>query len=100
MNNQLCRISKMNDLIKVCDFGRHALCGYFPTSPNENLEFGRLSLAWSPSSGLLQLEDDLCIENMYGEDYGYRSGLNKSMVSHLERKVKYLISIVGQENCE
>ena len=100
MNEKFCRISRKNDLITVCDFGRHALCGYFPSSSNENLEFGRLSLGWSPSSELLQLEDDLCLENMYGENYGYRSGLNKSMVSHLERKVRYLISIVGEENCK
>ena len=100
MYKKACRISKKNDLITVCDFGNHALCGYFPSSPNENLEFGRLSLAWSPSSGLLQLEDDLYIENMYGENYGYRSGLNNSMVSHLERKAKFLISIIGEENCE
>ena len=30
---------------------------------------------------------------MYGNDYGYRSGLNKSMVNHLSRKAKYLESI-------
>ncbi len=100
MDEKFCRISKKNDLITVCDFGKHALCGYFPSSTSENLEFGRLSLAWSPSSELLQLEDDLCIDNMYGENYGYRSGLNTSMISHLERKVKYLISIVGEDNCE
>ena len=95
-----CRISKKDDVITVCDFGNHSLCGYFPRSTNEKLEFGRLSLGWSPSSGLLQLEEDLSIENMYGENYGYRSGLNSSMVDHLKRKVNYLLSVVGKDNCE
>ena len=63
MDEKFCRISKKNDLITVCDFGEHALCGYFPSSTSENLEFGRLSLAWSPSSELLQLEDDLYLQD-------------------------------------
>ncbi len=31
---------------------------------------------------------------MYGENYGYRSGLNQSMVTHLQEKVAYLERIV------
>jgi hypothetical protein len=30
------------------------------------------------------------LEEMYGMNYGYRSGLNKSMVDHLTQKVQYL----------
>ena len=29
---------------------------------------------------------------MYGQNYGYRSGLNKSMVNHLNNKVKKILS--------
>ena len=31
---------------------------------------------------------------MYGKNYGYRTGLNSSMVKHIEQKVKYLKSII------
>jgi hypothetical protein len=39
------------------------------------------------------MEHSYDLEEMYGENYGYRSGLNASMVSHLHKKVK---KILGQ----
>lgn len=32
---------------------------------------------------------------MYGDNYGYRSGLNASMVQHLQRKARFLESLAG-----
>ena len=98
MNNCFCRISKKDDLINVFDLGNHFMCGEFPGNINENIEKGRLSLGWSPSSGLLQLSEERDITSMYGENYGYRSGLNLSMVSHLKSKVNYLIELCKIEN--
>ena len=63
------------------------MCGEFPSSISENIEKGRLALGWSPSSGLLQLSEDRDIKSMYGQNYGYRSGLNSSMVDHLKKKL-------------
>ncbi len=51
---------------------------------------GPLELVWSPSSGLLQLKHSYAPSEMYGDNYGYRSGLNQSMVDHLTNKVRYL----------
>src|SRR2546425_10634406 len=31
---------------------------------------------------------------MYGQNYGYRSGLNQSMVNHLTEKVRYLERLI------
>jgi NDP-4-keto-2,6-dideoxyhexose 3-C-methyltransferase len=45
--------------------------------------------------GLLQLEHTYDHGEMYGENYGYRSGLNPSMVSHLHRKVERISSLVA-----
>src|SRR5262249_10019465 len=41
-------------------------------------------------SSLLQLAHSYAASEMYGENYGYRSGLNKSMVDHLTRKIRHL----------
>ena len=98
MNNCLCRISKKDDLINVFDLGNHYMCGEFPSSPNENINKGKLSLGWSPSSGLLQLSEQRDITSMYGQNYGYRSGLNLSMVTHLKNKVNYLLELCNIEN--
>ncbi len=85
-----CRISKKDDLITVCDLGRHHLCGNFPSSIDESIPIASLSLGWSPSSNLLQLRNKSDITDMYGDNYGYRSSLNISMVKHLKEKVKFL----------
>ena len=98
MDNCLCRISKKDDLINVFDLGNHHMCGEFPSSTTDHIEKGKLSLGWSPSSGLLQLSEERDITSMYGENYGYRSGLNLSMVSHLKNKVNYLLELCNIEN--
>ena len=43
--------------------------------------------------GLVQLRHSFAAEEMYGETYGYRSGLNRSMVEHLHRKADRLQEI-------
>jgi C-methyltransferase C-terminal domain/Methyltransferase domain len=62
----------------------------FPRSREERLTSGPLELVWCPDSGLLQLAHSYAASEMYGENYGYRSGLNQSMVEHLTRKIRHL----------
>lgn len=44
--------------------------------------------------GLVQLEHTFDLETMYGGDYGYRSGLNSSMVRHLKGKAERILRSV------
>jgi hypothetical protein len=46
------------------------------------------------SCGLVQLEHSFDLLEMYGDNYGYRSGLNKSMVNHLHAKVAKIQSLL------
>lgn len=87
---QKCRISGSNNLITVLDLGVQALTGVFPKDTREPITSGPLRLVWCPDSGLLQLQHTYCLTEMYGNNYGYRSGLNQSMVAHLHQKVKHL----------
>ena len=100
MQNQIssCRISKKSDLIQVVNLGSQDYCGHFPSSRSEQVPKGVLSLSWSPSSGLLQLDQELDIAPMYSDNYGYRSGLNKEMVSHLKSKTIKLQNLTDIEN--
>jgi hypothetical protein len=86
-----CRICGSKHLITVLDLGDQALTGVFPGSPAETVTSGPLQLAWCPESGLLQLRHSYDLAEMYGMNYGYRSGLNQSMVSHLRKKIHHLI---------
>ena len=64
-----------------------ALTGVFPASSKEDAETAPLELVWCADSGLTQLAHNYNPSKMYGDNYGYRSGLNKSMVRHLTNKV-------------
>ena len=85
-----CRVSASDHLVSVLNLGEQALTGVFPRSASERVTVGPLELVWCPGSGLLQLRHSYEPSEMYGENYGYRSGLNQSMVSHLTDKVAYL----------
>jgi C-methyltransferase C-terminal domain/Putative zinc binding domain len=81
-------------LVPVLDLGEQALTGVFPRSETENVTTGPLRLVWCPESKLLQLAHSYDLGEMYGDNYGYRSGLNQSMVRHLTQKVRELERIV------
>jgi hypothetical protein len=85
-----CRISGSTHLVTVLDLGIQALTGVFPKDINTPVTSGPLSLVWCPDSGLLQLQHTYDLNEMYGDNYGYRSGLNRSMIAHLQQKVRHL----------
>ncbi len=85
-----CRISGSKNLITVLDLGLQSLTGVFPKKPDTPITVGPLQLVWCPDSGLLQLNHSYDLAEMYGMNYGYRSGLNQSMVQHLQHKVNCL----------
>lgn len=85
-----CRICGNVNLLTVLELGQQVLTGVFPKSVDEKLTSGPLTLVkcvGSDSCGLLQLAHSYSIDEMYGANYGYRSGLNPSMVAHLRSKV-------------
>ncbi|MDR1922650.1 MAG: class I SAM-dependent methyltransferase [Candidatus Adiutrix sp.] len=85
-----CRMGDSDNLISVLNLGRQALTGVFPRRPDEEVTRGPLDLVWCPDTGLLQLRHSYEASEMYGNNYGYRSGLNKSMVDHLTSKAAFL----------
>ena len=93
-----CRVSGSENLIPILSLGKQSLTGVFPKSPEEEITSGPLDAVWCPDSGLLQLRYSYAPDEMYGENYGYRSGLNQSMVEHLNRKVTWLERRVGLQN--
>lgn len=89
-----CRVVNSAHLVSVLNLGYQTLTGVFPKSPSEKITQGPLELVWCPDSRLLQLKHSYEPSEMYGDNYGYRSGLNQSMVNHLTDKVSYLERLV------
>jgi hypothetical protein len=93
-----CRISGSTNLINVLSLGEQYLTGVFPSTKEESITKGPLDLVWCPESGLLQLKQSYSLEEMYGDNYGYRSGLNQSMVDHLTNKAQMLSRLVNLQS--
>ncbi len=85
-----CRVSNSSNLVTVLSLGNQFLTGVFPASAETPVTVGPLELVWCPESGLVQLAHSYDADEMYGDNYGYRSGLNQSMVRHLTQKVAHL----------
>jgi hypothetical protein len=90
-----CRVCGSDDLVKTLDLGEQALTGVFPRSATAPIGSGPLELVWCRNCTLLQMGSSYDPGEMYGANYGYRSGLNRSMVEHLKRKARALETLVG-----
>ena len=93
-----CRICGNTHLERVLDLGEQMLTGIFPREKDAKVTTGPLRLVKCVGGdevcGLLQLEHSYDLGEMYGENYGYRSGLNASMMAHLNNKVKRILGLV------
>src|SRR4030042_843655 len=92
---ECCRTSGSSNLLTVLNLGNQAYTGIFPASSQNPAPSGPLELVWCPDSGLLQLAHSFDPHAMYGDNYGYRSGLNRSMVRHLTDKALQLTRFAG-----
>ena len=92
-----CRVTKEQDLVTVLYVGHQKLTGVFPR-PDQEVGVGPLNLVWSPSSFLVQLKHTYEPTEMYGDNYGYLSSLNTSMVQHLNQKAKYLTDLANLQD--
>ena len=92
MSIQHCRLCGSSDLASVVNLGNQAFTGIFPPTQHQarSLESGPLELLLCLKCSLLQLASDFNRSLLYGDTYGYRSGLNKSMVEHLKTKYDYI----------
>jgi len=96
-----CRICGNTSLVSLINLGEQALTGVFPKSKSDKITAGPLELVkCHPKSEndnvchLVQLHHSYSSNEMYGLNYGYRSGLNQSMVRHLTSIVHEIISAV------
>lgn len=85
-----CRACGGDDLETVLDLGDQHLTGVFPAAGEAHPPQGPLQLVLCRSCHLLQLGHSHDPSCLYGDNYGYRSGLNASMVRHLTDKARAL----------
>ena len=85
-----CRVCGNEHYSTVLDLGNQYLSGIFPKFVDLDVYRGPLKLVkcdeLTGGCGHVQLEHTFHLPTMYGDEYGYRSGLNGSMVKHLKSK--------------
>src|SRR4051812_29603211 len=92
-----CRACGGDRLVTVLDLGHQPLSGRFPPADGPDPSSGPLVLgkcAASGGCGLLQLGHDYENAELFGADYGYRSAVTETMVTHLRDKVAHLVQLV------
>lgn len=96
MKIEECRICGNRTLLSILDLGPQALTSVFPESPETPVPKVPLELVkCSPSGcGLVQLAHTADFGSMYGDHYGYRSGIRPFMINHLGGKVATLLETV------
>jgi len=105
MTNQMfekiekCRVCGNEHLVTVLDLGEQYLSGIFPKEVDPEMYKGPLTLVKCDETeggcGHVQLEHTFHLPTMYGDEYGYRSGLNASMVKHLKEKKENICEFVS-----
>ena len=95
-----CRMCSNRNLVEVIDLGQQYLTGVFPKKRGgERLTKGPLQVVKCHSEtddvcGLVQLRHSYNLDDMYGENYGYRTGLNSSMAAHISGKIRAIVDRV------
>ncbi len=93
-----CRSCNSNKLKKIFNLGNQKLTGFFLNHKNQDIPSGSLSMIFCENCKLLQLENSFDPTVMYGQNYGYMSSLNKSMLNHLKNKSLKLKKIASLNN--
>ena len=93
-----CRICKQTNLKKVIDLGKQTYTGKFPRNFYENIPVTPLEVSFCINCKFLQLSHNFNNQYMYDLDYGYESGINKTMTEHLSGIVKKIYKIKKLHN--
>ena len=89
MKIKKCRNCQSKNLKQIFSLGNIFFTGKF-TKKNIEPRKGPINVVICANCTLVQLENNFDLNYMYGKDYGYRTGINKTMTSHVKKVVKML----------
>ncbi len=92
MRIKKCRACKKNKLKKLFSLGKLCFTGKFP-SINQKIKKEPIELVICNKCELVQLGHNFNLKYLYGPDYGYRTGINKTMLNHVRQVVKNLSNL-------
>ena len=90
MKLKKCRNCQGKKLSKLFSLGKLSYTGKFPKNINTNIKKTELTLVMCNKCSLVQLNNNYNLKYLYGPDYGYRTGINKTMTDHMRNIMKNL----------
>ena len=84
-----CRICKSKNLVKLFSLGNLNFTGKF-SSFGKKIKKRPITLIMCKVCDLVQLAHNYDLKYLYGPDYGYRTGINKTMRNHVKKIAKSL----------
>jgi hypothetical protein len=90
-----CRNCKNNKLLNLFSLGKMSFTGKFSKSFLHNVPKAHLNLLMCKKCKLVQLDRNFNLKYLYGKDYGYRTGINKTMTTHVKQIVKKSSNLVN-----
>lgn len=100
-NNKVNQCRNCNSkLLSFIDLGKMPLCGLFPKKIQLKIPIFPLNMkiCSNKKCQLVQLSHNYNLKLLFGNNYGYRSGLNPSMVYHLKNIYKFSLQLVKKNN--
>ncbi len=98
MKIKKCRSCGGKNLEFLFSLGRMSFTGKFANNYNKSIPGDKLSLVICKKCKLVQLDRNFNPKFLYSKDYGYRTGINKTMTNHVKDVVKEAISKVKPKN--
>ncbi len=90
MKLKKCRNCQGKKLSKLFSLGKLSYTGKFPKNIKTNIKKTELTLVMCNKCSLVQLNNNYNLKYLYGPDYGYRTGINKTMTYHMRNIMKNL----------
>ncbi len=83
-----CRLCSSRVFEELFTLGKLSFTGKFAKSKNFNIPKDFITLVMCKKCKLVQLDRNFNPKYLYSQDYGYRTGINKTMTNHVEYIVK------------
>ena len=98
MNISKCRICKNDKFLNLFNLGKLAFTGKFPKYKKINIPKKKIGLLMCNKCKLVQLSQNFSEKYLYGKDYGYRTGINKTMTNHVRTLADEATRLVKPKN--
>ena len=95
MKIKKCRICNSTNLSKLFSLGKLSYTGKFSKKLKDNIAKDFLNLIMCQKCFLVQLDRNFNPNFLYANNYGYRTGINKTMTNHVKTVTKEAIKITN-----